>query len=215
MEKDYYRILGVGQNAEAKEIKEAYRQMAFKYHPDRNTENPDAAEKMKAMNEAYAVLSDSSKKREYDSLRQQFGSSAYNQFRKTYSDQDIFSGSDINQIFEEMAKNFGLRGFDDIFKEFYGQGYRTTFEFKSPGFFGGGFIFSGNFGKRENRPAEQAPKISCLNKLSRFFIEKISGVELPENGTDITDMILLSPQRKPKEGASTHTFIKKSPKNWW
>ncbi|QTA89338.1 DnaJ domain-containing protein [Desulfonema magnum] len=212
MEKDYYQILGVGQNAETKEIKEAYRQMAFKYHPDRNTENPDAAEKMKAVNEAYAVLSDPSKKREYDSLRQQFGNSAYNQFRKTYSDQDIFSGSDINQIFEEMAKAFGLRGFDDIFKEFYGQGYRTTFEFKSTGLFSGDFIFSGNFGKKENKSAEQPPKISYLNKLSRFVIEKVTGVELPENGADLTDMILLSPQQAQEGGPYAYFHKKKSKK---
>ena len=119
-QKDYYQILSVNKNAASKEIKEAYRKLAFKYHPDRNKENGEAAEKMKIVNEAYAVLSSPEKRREYDALRQQFGSDAYSRFRNNYSQQDIFSGSDINHIFEEMAKAFGLRGSNEIFKEFYG-----------------------------------------------------------------------------------------------
>ena len=119
-QKDYYQILGIPQTAESQEIKEAYRQLAFKFHPDRNKEDPVAAEKMKTVNEAYAVLSNPAKRREYDSLRQQFGASAYSQFRKTYSDQDIFNGSDIHQVFEEVAKTFGFRGFNEIFKKCIG-----------------------------------------------------------------------------------------------
>ena len=61
---DYYQILEVDQQASSKQIKKAYRKLAFKYHPDRNSKNPDAAEKMKKINEAYAVLSDATKRRE-------------------------------------------------------------------------------------------------------------------------------------------------------
>ena len=129
VQEDYYQVLGVDKNATAKQIKESYRQLAFKFHPDRNKENPGAVEEMKKVNEAYAVLSNPAKKREYDTLKNQFGSSAYTHFRNNYSEQDIFSGSDINHIFEEMARNFGLRGSNEIFKEFYGRGYRQ-FEFK-------------------------------------------------------------------------------------
>ena len=92
---DYYQVLGVPPDSESGKIKQAYRDLAFKYHPDRNTENPAAAEKMKQVNEAYAVLSDTRKRREYDALRQQYGSSARNQFRQQHSEKDIFSGSDI------------------------------------------------------------------------------------------------------------------------
>ena len=60
---DYYHILGVDQQASAKQIKDAYRKLAFQYHPDRNEKNPAAAEKMKSVNEAYAVLSDPDKRR--------------------------------------------------------------------------------------------------------------------------------------------------------
>jgi DnaJ-class molecular chaperone len=105
---DYYQILEVDQSASPKQIKDAYRKLAFKYHPDRNSKNPAAAEKMKGLNEAYAVLSDPVKRREYDTLKQHYGSSAYGQFRQNYSEQDIFSGSDINQILEQMARAFGL-----------------------------------------------------------------------------------------------------------
>ncbi len=54
---DYYQILGLDKDASQKQIKEAYRKLAFKYHPDRNKEHPETAEKMKRVNEAYAVLS--------------------------------------------------------------------------------------------------------------------------------------------------------------
>jgi DnaJ-class molecular chaperone len=107
---DYYDILGLVKNASTKQIKNAYRELAFQYHPDRNRDNPEATEKMKHINEAYAVLFDPAKRREYNKLKQQFGNSAYSQFRKSYTEQDIFSGSDINYIFDEMAKAFGFRG---------------------------------------------------------------------------------------------------------
>ncbi len=73
-QQDYYQILGVDQLAEAKKIKEAYRELAFKYHPDRNEKNPDSAEMMKSVNEAYAVLSNVQKRRDYDTMRNRFGS---------------------------------------------------------------------------------------------------------------------------------------------
>ena len=122
---DYYQTLGVPPNADPKKIKLAYRELAFQYHPDRNKENPAAAEKMKRLNEAYAVLSHVQKRREYDTLRREFGSSARHRFRQNYTEKDIFSGSDIHRILEEMAKSFGFRGYHDIFREFYGKGYQT------------------------------------------------------------------------------------------
>ena len=97
---DYYKVLGIEPEAESEEIKTAYRDLAFKYHPDRNQDNPAAAEKMKRVNEAYAVLSDPGKRRAYNALRDQYGHAAHDHFRKSYSDQDIFTGSDIHQIFE-------------------------------------------------------------------------------------------------------------------
>lgn len=209
-QKDYYRILGVEQNDGPKRIKEAYRELAFKYHPDRNKENPESIEKMKAVNEAYAVLSNPKKRREYDALRQEFGSSAYSQFRKNYSEQDIFSGSDILAIFEEMAKAFGFRDYDDIFKEFYGQGYQT-FEFKKPGYFAKGFVFSGR-PQRTDRNQTQIPMWGNIGKLSRYVFKKFSGIQLPENGTNIEDVIHLTPLQAHEGGPCAYFLKKKSKK---
>lgn len=67
--KNYYDILGVGESADADEIKKAYRKLAMKYHPDRNRGDSSAEEKFKEINEANDVLSDSSKKSQYDAYR--------------------------------------------------------------------------------------------------------------------------------------------------
>ena len=67
--KDYYDVLGVQRGASEDDLKKAYRKLAMKYHPDRNADDPTAAEKFKEASEAYEVLSDSSKRSAYD----QFG----------------------------------------------------------------------------------------------------------------------------------------------
>lgn len=210
-QKDFYQILGVAPDADTKKIKEGYRKLAFQYHPDRNTDNPDAAERMKLINEAYAVLSDPSKKQAYDGLRQQFGSGAYRHFRQNYSEQDIFRGSDINQIFEEMARSFGLRGFDAIFKDFYGQGYQT-FEFKGSGIRGGGFFFFGSPGKPgAGRVSHGRPK-GVIDHIAQQLIEKgLSGKgRLP--GVDVEELIYLSPETARDGGPYAYYYKKKDKK---
>jgi DnaJ-class molecular chaperone len=62
VEKEYYDILGVGEKVTQEELRAAYRKLALQYHPDRNKDNPQATEKMKQINEAYAVLSDPAKR---------------------------------------------------------------------------------------------------------------------------------------------------------
>ena len=206
---DYYQILGIDQKASPRQIKDTYRKLAFKYHPDRNRENPEAAEKMKRVNEAYAVLSDPAKRREYDAMRHQFGSSAYSQFRQNYSEQDIFSGSDVNQILEQMARAFGLRGFDEIFKEFYGQRYRH-YEFRKPGFFAKSYYFAG---PRQRRGVNSSglPLQGSIGKLTRFFLKQFSGIELPENGADRNDTIWLSPEMA-RHGGPYAYYLRKNDK---
>ena len=104
-QKDYYQILGVGGNASPEQIRQAYRKLAFQYHPDRNKGNPAATEKMKEINEAYATLSDARKRREYDALREQYGDLAYERFRQAHRPEDIFRGSDINQILRSLPEH--------------------------------------------------------------------------------------------------------------
>ena len=65
-QQDYYELLGVSRNAEESEIKKAYRKLAMKYHPDRNSNDKAAEEKFKEIQKAYAVLSDQQKRAAYD-----------------------------------------------------------------------------------------------------------------------------------------------------
>lgn len=207
---DYYQVLQVDQNATATQIKEAYRQLAFKYHPDRNEGNHAASEQMKRINEAYAVLSNPAKKSEYDSLRSRFGSSAYTHFRKNYSEQDIFSGSDVNHIFEEMAKAFGLRGSNEIFREFYGRGFQQ-FEFKRGGFHTRGYVY-GRPSQSGPRPQPSFNLPGNLGHLARFFLKKISGIQLPEDGADINENLYLVPQQALQGGPYAYYLRQRSKK---
>ena len=100
--RDYYEVLGVDKNASEAEIKSAFRKLAKKYHPDVSKE-PDAAEKFKEAQEAYAVLSDESKRRQYD----QYGHAAFDQMNGGAGYD--FSGFDFSDIFGDL---FGGSGFD-------------------------------------------------------------------------------------------------------
>ncbi|MBZ4642520.1 MAG: molecular chaperone DnaJ [Deferribacteraceae bacterium] len=107
---NYYEILGINKNATQDEIKKAYRKLARKYHPDINPNNKEAEEKFKLVSEAYAVLSDPEKRKQYDTL----GHDAFTSGGQGYD----FS----NMNFEDL-RNFKSHGFDifgDIFDELFG-----------------------------------------------------------------------------------------------
>jgi curved DNA-binding protein len=108
-DKDYYKILGLSKTASQDDIKKAFKKLAFKYHPDKNPGDKKSEDHFKDVNEAYAVLSDEKKRRQYD----QFGSSGFHQ---RYSQEDIFRGFDARDIFSEMG--FG----GDIFGTIFGGG---------------------------------------------------------------------------------------------
>ena len=98
--RDYYEVLGVGQNASQAEIKRAFRTMARQYHPDINKED-GSGERFKEINEAYEVLSDENKRAAYD----RFGHAGVNQSGGQYTD---FSSA-FSDIFEEFLGGFGTR----------------------------------------------------------------------------------------------------------
>ncbi len=99
--RDYYEVLGVGKNADDTEIKKAYRALAKKYHPDVNPGNAEAEAKFKEASEAYAVLSDPDKRRQYD----QFGHAAFEGGAGGPGGFD-FSGADFSDIFGDIFGDF-------------------------------------------------------------------------------------------------------------
>jgi DnaJ-class molecular chaperone len=210
--KDYYEILGIDRNATPQKIKEVYRRLAFEYHPDRNTGNPSAVEKMKDINEAYAVLSDPAKRGNYNRLRDAYGIHGYSRFKESYSEQDIFKGSDINRIFEEMSRAFGFRSFDEVFGESYGQGYQT-FAFRRPGVFGRGFVFFGPSSSRvqgaESTALSDVPP-GPFGTLARYLLKKVLGIQTPERGVDWTETIVLNPAQARKGGRARYFHRKRS-----
>ena len=120
-ETDYYKILGVNKNTSKDDIKKAYRKLAMKYHPDHTKGDKSAEEKFKKISEAYAVLSDEEKRKQYDT----FGSAG---FQQRYSQEDIFRGFDFDNILNDLFGGPGRFGAG-------GSGMRFSFGGGSP--FGG------------------------------------------------------------------------------
>jgi curved DNA-binding protein len=128
--KDYYKTLGVSKSASAEEIKKAYRKLALKYHPDRNHGDKQAEAQFKELSEAYAVLSDPEKKKQYD----MFGAEG---FTRRYSQEDIFRDFDVGSIFKEFGFGGGGRG-QNIFSQIFGGTGQTHFR-------GGGSPYDSGF----------------------------------------------------------------------
>jgi len=110
--KDYYKILGVPRNASEEDIKKAYRKLAMQYHPDRNQGKEKwANEKFKEINEAYGILGDPEKRKQY------------NQFGTAGNIGDIFSSHATQTTFEDLMHDFGGAGLgfdflDNVFGDF-------------------------------------------------------------------------------------------------
>ncbi len=132
--KDYYKILGVSKDVSDEDLKKAYRKLAMKYHPDQNQGDKKAEESFKEVNEAYAVLSDKEKRRQYD----MFGADG---FQQRFSQEDIFSSFDFGQVFRE----FGFGSEDVLGRIFGGMGGRRPSG-------RGGYYSGGPFGRTAQQP---------------------------------------------------------------
>jgi len=205
--KDYYEILGVPDSAGQEDIKSAFRKLAFRHHPDTNPGNEkQAEEKFKEINEAYGVLGDEGKRRQYDFARRgQFAGAGYDGKYGgfSYSQQDIFRDAFSNRaMFDELSQMFrqaGLR-FDEeflnrvffggsgvVFQFFTGQGgvHRRIYRFGDRAGSQQGYSQAGVGGYKPSFIERWLFKIAA--KLGGFVLRKLLGVQyqaLPEKSLD-------------------------------
>ncbi len=153
-EKDYYSILGVSEAATEEELKRAYRRLALQNHPDKNPGDRKAEGRFKEISEAYAVLIDQQKRRQYDHSRQAQSTSTGSTGGFRYSQdeifRDLFANPDLSSVFEDMRREFAKAGirFDDAF-------VRQVF-FGGRGFIFGGVFFGAPFGVLWRRASRMA-----------------------------------------------------------
>ncbi len=130
--KDYYDVLGVKKTDDKETIKKAYKKLALKYHPDRAEEDKKQAyeKKFKEISEAYAVLTDDTKKKQYDSY-------GHGNFDQRYSQEDIFRGADFSSVFEDLFQSSFFNNFRGSDSSYSGENsvgrdlqYRLTIDFE-------------------------------------------------------------------------------------
>ncbi|MFI6331392.1 molecular chaperone DnaJ [Micromonospora chersina] len=160
IEKDYYAALGVEKSASSDEIKKSYRRLARESHPDHNPGDPKAEERFKAVSEAYAVLGDEKKRREYDEMRSLFGSGA---FRRNARGAGQPGGMpfDVSDLFGGGAAGgearFGGGGLGDLFSS----------------------IFTGGGAGGATRPRGPARGRDVETEVALDFPDAVRGVTLP------------------------------------
>ena len=148
-ETDYYEILGLTKSADAAAIKKAYRKLAMKYHPDHAKDDKAAEEKFKKISEAYAVLSDPEKRKQYDT----YGAAG---FQQRFSQEDIFRNFDFGDIFREFGFSGGGQPTGD-------GGFRFSFG-------GGGSPFGSGFGGRRQQRAVKGSDLVYELPLSLYEV---------------------------------------------
>ncbi len=196
--KDYYKTLGVVENAGDEDIRKAFRKLAFKHHPDKNLGHEKAAEeKFKDINEAYSVLSDPVKRGQYDQVRQ--GGIANPGFNPAqgfnYSQQDIFRDAFSNQAnLDELNRMFAQQGlrFDPEFlnKIFFGANNVVFRVYNFGGSGASGYTYSNQSATRFQQEAmatrEYKPNFverwatKTITKLNKFLLRKAFGIQLPD-----------------------------------
>jgi len=175
MARDYYQILGVEEKAGADEIKRRYRELAKKYHPDRNKGNKAAEDKFKEVSAAYDVLRDEKKRRQYDTMRRfgGFNGRAGGGFPGGESGR-FYTNADFEQAFGNgfnVDELFGFGGLGDIFSSLFGDNLRARTR-------------RSGFGARPDRETRSARHLRITLKIP--LAEAISGarrrirIDIPE-----------------------------------
>ena len=163
-QKDFYELLGVGKTASEAEIKKAYRKLAKKYHPDVNPDDKTAEETFKEITEAYAVLSDAQKRKQYDTM----GASG---FQSGFDYSDFFKGGWQSSGSGGRNYHFGggrgggfdfdMGGLEDIFEPLFGGAYGQRFQ-----------------GGRGARGARQRQAPAQTFQLDIEFLQAVKGGEI-------------------------------------
>jgi len=194
--KDYYKILSVPDKASQEDIKNAFRKLAFQYHPDKNPGNEkEAGIKFKEISEAYAVLGDPDKRKQYDlSGKGTFAGADFGNF----SQQDIFRDSFANQaVYTDLASMFrqaGLRFDDDFLNNTFFNGQNVVFHT---------YTYGGSSSPQNANPASGIPTAAfgtgIGGKAARFVVKKLFGIDLgPARNLDAETEVRL----KSKEAAT-------------
>lgn len=194
--KDYYQILGVPEGASQEELKKAFRRLALKYHPDKNPGNEKQAEaRFKEINEAFSVLGDEARRREYDYLRRSpfaySGASRYSQervFATSFADPAFVQ--ELNRMFAEAGLRFDH---DFVNSVFGGRGFVFHF-YSGPGVnlrdsrsFGGGVSTA--------QVPSKKPGImeKVVGRVTGFILRRLFGFEvLPSRGRDLHTTAVVS-----------------------
>lgn len=206
--KEYYSILGVQKDAGEAEIKKAYRTLALKYHPDRNPGDPKAEERFKEIAEAYGVLLDPLKRREYDAfLNSSKGHPGNGEHAFKYSQEeilkDLFNNPQANAMFNELLKEFGKAGLR------YGPQFFSKSLLGGRGFFIGGIFIFGLPGLlkainqlKQNPSIESRKSPNLLKDLSKSIFSSLRGTQQEKK-----------PPPSEQLNITYHLDLSKTPKN--
>jgi DnaJ-class molecular chaperone len=191
--KDYYGILGVPEGAGQEEIRRAFRKMAFRHHPDTSSEK-DGGLRFKEINEAYCVIGDEAKRKQYDYARRSgFGGYGYSQqdiFRDSFSNQDLYD--ELNRMFAGTGLRFDADFLNQTF--FSGRGIMFQF-FRSPGMSSGYYAASRLAPEKAYRPGWLERMLGkALSWLTGFLLRRLLSVPAAETGLDFQADIAVTPE---------------------